>query len=96
MRHLRYAWRPANLAGIALYAFIGFISIEKSRFLVTVDVNNLSVMRVQERVGRGKGSSPLLLVACFLAPCKSVELLAWGTRVFPIGRTIEANPSSDG
>src|SRR5262249_2388026 len=59
-----------------LNVVLGFIATEESWRLIPVDVNDASVTRVKERVGDVRRSTPFPLLACLLAPRKSVELIA--------------------
>src|SRR5262249_14993533 len=96
-RHFRYAWRFADLARVALDVAFRFIAVEECRLLAAVGIDNGSVLRVQDRILRLEGASPLLVTTRFLAPGDPVELLARTAFVLAVHRAFEldAGPQHD-
>src|SRR5262249_47387008 len=89
--HSRYSWRLAKLARISLNVLVGFTCAEESWLLIAIHINSCSVRRVQKGVDRVKPAPPFLALAGFLAPRKSIELIARTAFVLSVSRTLGLN-----
>ena len=95
MRHLGYPRRLADAARMLLYVLFGVVAAKKCRVLDAIDVDDAPVRRMQEGIFRRECATPVLVVACSLAPGEPFELLTWAAFVFAIGRTIGFHAAAD-